>query len=128
MKWLVLMLFVAALVADAYIYRGFIVRRFKRVGVRAAYLVFAALTDGVALTALMLYGAAADRGSAGVITVMWLAWGFFLVLVPKILFAVGGVLDRLARLAVRRRGTIFGRGGCGGGHGDDGVRSHGGTD
>ena len=107
MKWLVLMLFVAALVADAYIYRGFIVRRFKRVGVRAAYLVFAALTDGVALTALMLYGAAADRGSAGVITVMWLVWVFFLVLVPKILFAVGGVLDRLARLAVRRRVTIF---------------------
>jgi predicted MPP superfamily phosphohydrolase len=101
------MLFFAALLADAYIYRSLIVRHFRRLPARATYLLFAIVTDGAALTALMLYGAASDRGSAGVVTVMWLVWLFFLTLLPKLLYTLGGVADALTRLATRRRSVIF---------------------
>jgi predicted MPP superfamily phosphohydrolase len=107
MKLLVLILFFAAVVADVYIFRSLICKCFRRLPARISYIVFAIFTDGAALSALALYGAAADRGSEGVVTVMWLVWVFFLALVPKLLYLLGGIADALARLASRRRVTIF---------------------
>lgn len=107
MKWFVLILFFAALACDIYVYRSLFRGRARLRFERPAYIIFAILTDGAALTALMLYGAAADRGSAGVVAVMWLVWLFFLTLIPKMLYSLGGLLDLLARLAVRRRVVLF---------------------
>ncbi len=106
MKWLVLMLFLAAIIADAYIYRSLICACFRRLSARISYIVFAVITDGAALSAFLLYGAAADRGSTGVMAVMWLPGGFFFFFVPKIFF-LSGILDGLARFALRRRVTLF---------------------
>ncbi len=101
------MLFFAALVADTYIYFGFIARRWRRPSLRLAYIAAAVLTDAAALSALAIYGSASDNGSRGVIAVMWLVWTFFLTLVPKILYSLGGVLDFLVRLVARRRSVVF---------------------
>jgi predicted MPP superfamily phosphohydrolase len=107
MKLYILMLFFAAVIADAYIYRSVIVTRFRRFCARMVYLFGAVVTDGAALCALMLYGAAADRGTLGVVAVMWLVWLFFLTLVPKLLYTLGGGLDLLGRLVARRRVFVF---------------------
>jgi predicted MPP superfamily phosphohydrolase len=107
MKLLVLILFLAAIVADLYIFRSLIRARFRRASARISYILFAVVTDGAALSALMLYGAAADRGSTGVQVVMWLVWLFFLALVPKLLYMTGDILDGLARLALRRPVRVF---------------------
>ena len=107
MKRFVLILFFAALVADVYIYRSLICPRFRRLRARIAYIVFALLTDGAALAALVLYGAAADRGETGVVVVMWLVWIFFLTFIPKLLYTLGGVIDFSVRLAARRSVVVF---------------------
>jgi predicted MPP superfamily phosphohydrolase len=70
-------------------------------------MIFAIFTDGAALSALALYGAAADMDSVGVVAVMWLVWLFFLALIPKLLYTVGGVIDRAVRAVVRRRVVVF---------------------
>ena len=107
MKLFVVILFSIAVVADVCIYLTLIRRRFRRLPAHLSYLIFALVTDGAALSALMLYGSAADGGSAGGIAVMWLVWLFFLALVPKVLWLLGRVVDGLLRLAVRRRVTFF---------------------
>lgn len=107
MKWFVLTLFLTALVADLYIYRSLIRLRFHSLSAHIAYMVLALITDGAAFAALVLYGAAADRGSAGVTAVMWLVWLFFLALAPKLFYALGGVLDLVTGLIVREKVSIF---------------------
>jgi predicted MPP superfamily phosphohydrolase len=101
------MLLAAALVADTYIYRSLIARHPRRRRWCLPYVVFAIVSDGAALSALMLYGAATDRGTTGVVMVMWLVWFFFLTLVPKIFYGLGGLLDLFAGLALRRRVSPF---------------------
>jgi predicted MPP superfamily phosphohydrolase len=105
MKWFVLIFFFAAIASDVYLYRSLL--RGRSLWARIAYILFALLTDGAALTALMLYGAAADRGSVGVVVVMWAVWLFLLALVPKLLYSVGGVLDMIMRWVLRRRVILF---------------------
>ncbi len=107
MKWLVFILFFAALLADVYIYRGVICGYFKRLPARIAYIVFAIVTDGAALTVFILYGFAAGRSSTAVMAVMWLIWIFFLTAFPKLLFATGGFLDYIISLIFRRRVLVF---------------------
>ncbi len=101
MRWIVFTLFLAALIADTYIYRSLIAVRARRM--RLWYIVFAVLSDGAALTALTIYGAAGRGGSMGIVVVMWLVWFFFLTFVPKAFYTVGGVVDRCLGLIVRRR-------------------------
>jgi predicted MPP superfamily phosphohydrolase len=105
MKWFVLIFFFAAIASDVYLYRSLI--RGRSLLARITYIIFALFTDGAALTALMLYGAAADRGSVGVVVVMWLVWLFLVALVPKLLYSMGGVLDMIARRFLRRRVIVF---------------------
>jgi predicted MPP superfamily phosphohydrolase len=69
--------------------------------------VFALLTDGAVLSALALYSLASGGGSAMVAAIMWTVWAFFLTLVPKLLYTVGGVVDFLVRLVLRRRVSLF---------------------
>ncbi len=97
----------AALFADIYIYRSVICSRFRRLPARIAYIVFALISDGLALSAFLLYSFSAFWASPGVVTVMWLIWIFFLVTFPKLFYTAGGFLDFLVKLAVRRRIVIF---------------------
>lgn len=101
------MLFFATLLADIYIYRSVVRPRFKRLSGRVAYIVFAILSDGMALSTLLIYSFSVFRASSGVLVAMWLVWLFFLTALPKLLYAVGGVTDRLAGLAMRRRSIVF---------------------
>ncbi len=107
MKWIVFMLFFAALLADVYVYRSVICNYFKRLPVRIAYIIFAILTDGAALTVFLLYTFAAARSSAAVIAVMWMVWVFFITALPKLLFTAGGLIDGIISLAARRRVLAF---------------------
>ncbi len=107
MRLFVTILFSIAIIADLCIYMALVRPRFRRLPARLLYLLFAIVTDGAALSALVLYGSAADRGSAGVIAVMWLVWLFFLTLVPKVLYLFGLIVDCLVCRAVRRRVTLF---------------------
>ncbi len=107
MKWFVLIFFFAAVASDVYIYRSLVSGRSRRLSARIIYIIFAIFTDGAALTALMLYGAAADRGSVGVMVVMWSVWLFILTLTPKLLYSLGGVFDCLVRKIIRRRVIVF---------------------
>jgi predicted MPP superfamily phosphohydrolase len=100
-------LFVAALIADIYIYRCLIATHTRRLLARVLYIVLAVITDGAAFAALMLYGAAAHRVSVGMVAVMWLVWLFLIAFVPKALYTVGGVLDFLAGRLARRRISPF---------------------
>ena len=107
MKLLVLILFFAALLADVYIYRSIICSYFKRLPARIAYIIYAIVTDGAALTVFFLYSFAAGRGSTAVMAVMWMVWAFFVTAFPKLLFAAGGFLDGVASLIFRRRVVLF---------------------
>ncbi len=107
MKWIVFILFFAALLADVYIYRSVVCSRFKRLPARIAYIIFAAVSDGAALTVFLLYSFAAGRSSAAVMAVMWMVWIFFLTALPKLLFALGGFLDGVISLIFRRRVPVF---------------------
>lgn len=107
MKWAVLIIFIAVVFADVYIYRSVISAVFRRLPARIAYIVCALLTDGMGLSMLLLYGFAAGRGPAAVMTIMWLVWVFMLLACPKILFALGSFLDWLVSLVTRRRIPIF---------------------
>jgi predicted MPP superfamily phosphohydrolase len=106
MIWLVLMLFLAALIADAYIYRSVICPRFDTRPARVTYIVFAAVTDVPALSAFLLY-AFSPLQTTGIIVVMWLVWIFFFVSIPKLLYLTGGFLDFLVKLVSRRRLFVF---------------------
>jgi predicted MPP superfamily phosphohydrolase len=103
---IVLILFIAALVADIYIYRS-LVRRYFRPRGRLLWGAAALVTDGSAFCALLIYAGSAHRETAGMVAVMWLVWLFLVAFVPKILYLTGGVLDRLAGLAARRRVHVF---------------------
>ncbi|MDR2883359.1 MAG: metallophosphoesterase [Alistipes sp.] len=103
MRWIVLTLFLAALVTDTYIYRSLIAVRVRRVRMRLWYIVFAVVSDGAALTALTIYGASGRGGHIGIVSVMWLVWLFFLTFVPKALYTVGGVADYGLGRILRRR-------------------------
>lgn len=107
MKWAVLILFFAALFADIYIYRSVVSAAFRRLPARIGYIIFALLTDGMGLSVFLLYGYAAQRGSAAIITVMWLVWVFMLTAFPKIYFALGSFLDWLISLFTRKRIHVF---------------------
>ncbi len=61
------------------------------------------MSDGAALTALTIYGAAGRGGQWGVVAVMWLVWFFFLTFVPKALYTVGGMVDFCVSKILRRR-------------------------
>ncbi len=107
MKWIVFILFFAALLSDIYIYRSVICNCFKRLPARIAYIIFAVLTDGAALTVFIIYGAAAGQGPTAVMTVMWMVWIFFVTALPKLLFAAGGFLDCVSSLVIRKRVLVF---------------------
>jgi predicted MPP superfamily phosphohydrolase len=107
MKLAVSILFLVALLADVYLYRSVVCQYFRKLPARIAYIILALVTDGMALSALLLYSFAAVHGSSDVMTVMWLVWIFFLITLPKLLYCAGSFLDFLARLLFRRRVTIF---------------------
>ncbi len=107
MRWIVLTLFLAAILADAYIYRSLISGSSRRVASRLWYIVFAVVSDGAALTALTIYGAAGRGGHIGILAVMWLVWFFFLTFVPKAFYTVCGVFDLCLSGAFRRRVRLF---------------------
>ncbi len=103
MKWIVLTLFLAALIADTYIYRSLIAVRARRRSSRLWYLLFAIVSDGAALAALSIYGVAGSAGSGVLKVVMWLVWFFFITFVPKALYTVGGAVDFCVGKVLRRR-------------------------
>lgn len=107
MKWIVFILFFAALLADVYIYRSVICSYFKRLPARIAYTIFAIVTDGAAISVFFLYTFAAGRSSAAVMTIMWLVWVFLVTALPKLLYAGGGFLDWIASSLTRRHAVVF---------------------
>ncbi len=97
------MLCIAALSADGYIYKSVVCWHSKRIAVRVGYIVFAVVSDLGVLAALHIYGA----GDRNIVAIMWMVWAFFLLAVPKLLYLVGGLLDFLIRLVIRRRSVVF---------------------
>lgn len=88
LKWFVLILFFAALAADAYIYRSFVCPRFAGKRIRVGYLIFALVSDGAALAAMLLHETADNA-----LVMMWLVWLFVVAAVPKLFYMLGCFLD-----------------------------------
>ncbi|MDR0907297.1 MAG: metallophosphoesterase [Rikenellaceae bacterium] len=100
-------LFLAVILVDVYIYRSVISARFRHLPARVGYIVFAVLTDVGVLSMFLLYGLQGDNSSAGMGVIMWLLWVFLLTAFPKLLFALGSMLDWLVSLVVRRKYHLF---------------------
>jgi predicted MPP superfamily phosphohydrolase len=107
MKWVILMIFFAVIFADVYIYRSVISALFRRLPARVGYIMFAVLTDAGVLSIFFLYGRQTGDSSAGMVPVMWIVWVFLLTALPKLLFAVGSLLDWLLSLVFRKRYHLF---------------------
>lgn len=107
MRPTLIILFFVALIADIYIYRSVVCRYFRKLPARISYIVFAVLTYCLVLAALVVFSSSALRTHVGFIPVMWSVWVFMLITLPKLLFALGGLLDFLVKLVAKRRITVF---------------------
>jgi predicted MPP superfamily phosphohydrolase len=107
MQFAALILFFAVIFADVYIYRSVISALFRHLPVRLAYILFAVLTDVGVLSMFLLYGRQPESSSAGMAPIMWLLWVFLITALPKILFALGSLLDWLLSLVIRKRYHLF---------------------
>ncbi|MCC8034740.1 MAG: metallophosphoesterase [Rikenellaceae bacterium] len=108
--FLILVSSIVALWVDRYIYRRLIVSRGVGRRWKAVYIIYAVLVDTMVVAALVAYNTVLDwESTAAMRTILWIIGIFFLNAVPKFIYTVVSLPDKLRTGKSGRPSHIFGR-------------------
>lgn len=106
-KWIALLFFLIASLADVFIYRRVVCRYFRSFTVRITYILSAIVVDGAALSAFLYFTLSGGQSAGRVIYIMWIVWLFILCTLPKLMFVLGALFDWAAGRIAKRKVRIF---------------------